>query len=122
MMKSPRTTASIDDLPDDMLSAIFGKYESLWQPWVPWAPPGWSPPPPLTPKHLSRPQNRALASAELGAGGEVAAGERRQEREVLEQEEFSALRRTLCLVSKCASRSPHSRRRRRRRRHRYHYP
>ena len=37
----------INSLPEDLLRNIFEKFNSSWGPWVPWAPVGWSPPPPL---------------------------------------------------------------------------
>ena len=79
----------INSLPEDLLRNIFEKFNSSWGPWVPWAPVGWSPPPPLTPKHLSVPNGGA-----------------QQDPERMELEEFNALRQNLCLVSKCASRLP----------------
>lgn len=73
--------APIQKLPDDLLVMIFEKFHSSWGPWVPWAPVGWTPPPPLTPKHLTTPDG-------------VDEGTER-----LEREDFSTLRQNLCLVS-----------------------
>ncbi len=70
----------IQKLPDDLLMAVFEKFQSSWGPWVPWAPVGWTPPPPLTPKHLTTPE-----------GVE-------DNTDMMEREDFNTLRQSLCLV------------------------
>lgn len=69
-------------LPDDLLIIIFEKFHSSWGPWVPWAPVGWTPPPPLTPKQLTCPQGVHETT------------------ERMEREDFNTLRQNLCLVSR----------------------
>ena len=88
-MDTTEAGGPINSLPEDLLRNIFEKFNSSWGPWVPWAPVGWSPPPPLTPKHLSVPNGGA-----------------QQDPERMELEAFNALRQNLCLVSKCASHLP----------------
>ena len=74
--------APMQQLPDDMLQLIFEQFQSAWGPWVPWAPVGWTPPPPLTPKHLTSPHGVHEPAQQM------------------EREDFNTLRQNLCLVSK----------------------
>jgi hypothetical protein len=75
--------APMQKLPDDLLMMVFEKFQSSWGPWVPWAPVGWTPPPPLTPKHLAAPTGIAHEGTT----------------QRMEREDFNTLRQNLCLVS-----------------------
>ena len=74
-------------LPDDVLCAIFQQFVSSWQPWVPWAPVGWLPPPPLTPSFLVSPGTEGSSCGNSKGSA-------------TEYEDFNALRVAICLVCK----------------------
>lgn len=93
---SDRRASSMAVLPDDILCAIFSRFVGSWQLWVPWAPVGWLPPPPVTPSFLMSPAQGGPNNSRKHAGHPA----EKNCSEVLAQEQFNTLRVAVCLVCK----------------------